>query len=79
MTEHEQLAQLCERLGATPVQAQTMAAQLLKRADQIAGERGLTREAALNGLLAVVIKGRAGEVPASFAPVQPPRDPDASH
>ncbi len=71
MTEMEQLTQLCERLGATPAQAQTMAAQLLKRAEQIASERGVTREVALKGLLDVVVKGRAGEVPASFSP--PPR------
>lgn len=68
MTEIEQLTQLCERLGATPAQAQTMAAQLLKRAEQIASERGVTREVALKGLLDVVVKGRAGEVPVSFAP-----------
>ena len=71
MTEHEQLTQLCERLGASPAQASTMAMQLLKRADQLAVERGITREAALKGLLDVVVKGRAGEVPPQFA--VPPR------
>jgi len=73
MTEQEQLAQLCARLGAPPLQAATMATQLLKRAAQIALERGIAREAALKGLLEVVVKGRAGEVPASFPP---PREPD---
>ena len=73
MTEGEQLAQLCERLGATPAQSQTMAAQLLKRAGQIAGGRGITREAALKNLVEAVVKGRAGEVPAAFAPAQPRR------
>ena len=72
MTEHEQLKQLCERLGAPPVQAATMAAQLLKRADQLAIERGVSREAALKGLLEVVVKGRAGEVPSQFGPSSPP-------
>jgi hypothetical protein len=75
--EHEQLTQLCERLGAPHAQAAIMATQLLKRAEQIAGERGLTREAALQGLLEVVIKGRAGEVPARFSPPSaspPPAD-----
>lgn len=62
MTELEQLTQLCERLGAPAAQARTMAAQLMKRADQIAAERGIAREAALKGLLDVVVKGRAGEV-----------------
>ena len=76
MTELEQLTQLCERLGATPAQARTMAAQLLKRADQIAGERGMPREVALKGLLDVVIKGRAGEVPVAFAPPPSERQAD---
>ena len=71
MTEHEQLTQLCARLGATAAQASLMAAQLLKRADQLAVERGVTRESALQGLIEVLIKGRAGEVPPRFAP--PPR------
>jgi hypothetical protein len=72
MTELQQITQLCERLGATHAQAETMAAQLLKRAEQLAAERNITREAALQSLLEVVIKGRAGDVPARFAP--PPRD-----
>lgn len=74
MTEHEQLQQLCERLGAAPAQAAIMANQLLKRADQLASERGITREVALKGLLEVVVKGRAGEVPLQFAAsVLPPQ------
>lgn len=72
MTELEQLTGLCERLGATRAQAQTMAAQLTKRADQIAAERGIPRAEAMKGLLEVVVKGRAGEVPAQFTP--PPRE-----
>jgi hypothetical protein len=77
MTEQEQLTQLCERLGAPRVQAETMAAQLLKRATQIAAGRGGTREAALARLLELVVKGRAGEVPAEFAPPPPDRPPPA--
>jgi len=72
MTELEQLAQLCERLGAPRAQAATMAAQLAKRATQLAAERGVTREAALARLLEVVVKGRAGEVPGEFTPPPPP-------
>lgn len=68
MTELEQLAQVCERLGAPPAQAQIMAAQLMKRADQLARERGIPREVAMKGLLDVVVKGRAGDVPPAFAP-----------
>jgi hypothetical protein len=74
MTEQEQLIALCERLGAPRAQAEIMAAQLLKRAEQQAAERGITREAALARLLELLVKGRAGEVPASFAP-PPPRPP----
>ena len=75
MNEHEQLTLLCERLGAPPAQAATMAAQLLKRADQLAVERGTTREAALQRLLELLVKGRSGEVPAEFAPPPPPSPP----
>lgn len=71
MTELEQLTQLCERLGAGREQAATMAAQLLKRADQLAVQRGIAREAALQGLLEVLVKGHAGEVPPQFAPPEP--------
>lgn len=77
MTELEQLTLVCERLGASRAQAQTMAAQLLKRAEQISTERGITREAALAALMEVVIKGRAGEVPPKFSPPVPPADPPA--
>lgn len=71
MNELEQLTQLCERLGASKAQAATMAAQLLKRAEQIATERGISRVEALKSLVEVVMKGRAGEVPDRFAS---PRD-----
>jgi hypothetical protein len=71
MTELEQLTQLCETLGAPRQQAAVMAAQLLKRAGQLAEERGIPKETALKGLLEVMIKGRAGEVPAAFQPPSP--------
>jgi hypothetical protein len=72
MSETEQLAQLCARLGATPAQAAVMAAQLLKRADQLAVERGRPREEMLEHLLRLVVKGSAGEVPPDFPATQPP-------
>lgn len=72
MTELEQLAALCTRLGAAPGQASAMASQLLKRADQLAQERGVQRTAALAYLIDVVIKGRNGEVPPSFPDNTPP-------
>ena len=62
MNELEQLTQLCARLGASPAQAAVMAAQLSRRADQLAAERSIPRVAALASLLEVVVQGRAGEV-----------------
>lgn len=76
MTEQEQLTQLCQRLGASPAQASTMAAQLLKRAEQLAAERHSSRETELNRLLELLTKGRAGEVPKDFVP-PPPKPPSA--
>jgi hypothetical protein len=75
MNEQEQLAQLCTRLGAPPGQASVMAAQLLKRADQLATERGRPREEMLEHLLRLLVKGSAGEVPADFPATQPPENP----
>ena len=75
MTEEQQLTQVFEKLGASPVQAQSMAAQLLKRAAQHALERGVSREDALTRLIELVIKGRSGEVPAEFAPPPVPPGP----
>ena len=68
MNELEQLTQLCARLGASPAQAVVMAAQLSRRADQLATERAISRAAALASLLEVVVQGRAGEVPTRFRP-----------
>jgi hypothetical protein len=60
MNEQEQLTALCQRLGAPPEAAATMAAQLLKRADQLAATRGVSREAALAGLVKLMIEARTG-------------------
>ena len=71
MSDLEKVTQLCLRLGAGPDQAATMAAQLLKRADQIAVERGIPREAAMAQLLEILVQGRQGVVPPSFKPPAP--------
>ncbi|HVU17011.1 MAG TPA: hypothetical protein VHD32_08795 [Candidatus Didemnitutus sp.] len=63
MTELEQVTELCRRLGANDTQAATMAAQLIKRADQLVVERGITRVQAMQHLLQVLVEGRAGRVP----------------
>lgn len=67
-TELEKIAAICERLGAPREQAVTMAGQLLKRAEQIAVERGITRETALAQLLRILVEGRQGNVPPGFGP-----------
>jgi hypothetical protein len=69
MDELAPLTALCRRLGAAnDAQAETLARQLLKRADQLAAERGLAREVALKHLLDVLVSGRRGEVPSGFGP-----------
>ena len=66
MNELEQMTLLCERLGAEDGQARTMAAQLLKRADQLVVERGIERTAAVQYLVQLVISGRNGQPPPEF-------------
>ena len=72
MSEHEQLVQLCRRLGAGSEQAETMARQLARRADQLVAERGVARVEAMKYLLEVVVKGRAGEALPQFPRSSPP-------
>ena len=66
MSELDELTALCTRLGANQGQAATMAAQLLKRAEQLAAERKIPRTEALAYLLNLVVQGRRGEVPPEF-------------
>ena len=79
MSELEKITALCVRLGAGPAQADTMARQLLKRADQIAAERGMAREVAMAQLLQILVQGRQGAVPPEFqtgqVPPPAPRQP----
>lgn len=58
--EVEMLTKVCVKLGAPEEQARTMAGQLLKRADQLAEERGTGRDEELRRLLELVIAGREG-------------------
>ncbi len=71
MDERTQLTQFCRGLGATTEQADAMAGQLIKRADQLVAERGQTREVAMAYLLRLVVQGRSGEVPPEFQPPAP--------
>jgi len=66
MNEHEQLTQLCLKLGAERVQAEAMAVQLMKRADQLVAGRGWSRVEAMTHLLDLVVKGHGGETPPGF-------------
>ena len=70
--EMEMLVRLCSGLGANADQARAMAAQLMKRADQLAAERSTPREEAMRYLLEVVTKGRAGGIAAVYDAVRPP-------
>lgn len=67
--EVEMLTEVCVKLGAPEEQARTMAAQLLKRADQLAEERGTGREDELRRLLQLVIAGREGRAEVPNLPV----------
>lgn len=66
MDELAQLTKLCRGLGAAPEQADAMARQLIKRADQLVVERGQSRESAMEYLLRLVVQGRSGAVPPEF-------------
>ena len=58
--EIEKVAELFIGMGASREQANVMAAQLLKRAEQIAEERGISKVAALESLLKQVLEARRG-------------------
>jgi len=59
--ELDGITQLFVNLGAQPDQAKVMAAQLLKRAVQIAEERQISKVEATETLLKQVIQARNGE------------------
>jgi hypothetical protein len=71
--ERVQLTQLCRKLGApTAEAAAVMAGQLIKRADQLMVERGLTRVASMQHLLQLVTQGSQGVTPPGFEGGRPP-------
>ncbi|MEZ5277760.1 MAG: hypothetical protein R3F07_15370 [Opitutaceae bacterium] len=59
-SEVAMLARLCSQWGAGETQSVVMARQLLKRAGQLAAERGTAREEELRYLLELVVAGRTG-------------------
>ena len=58
--EVAQIARIFINLGATEKQAPILAAQLLKRADQIAEERNISKIDATQTLLKQVVEARQG-------------------
>ncbi len=72
MSDEDQVMRLCQRWGASEAQARVMAKQLLKRADQLAAERGWTRVEAMAHLLTLVAKGSQGETTPEFPGGRPP-------
>jgi hypothetical protein len=66
MSELADLTELCRRWGATSNQAEIMARQLTKRADQLAAERGQSRVEVMAYLLRLVGQAREGKVPVEF-------------
>jgi hypothetical protein len=60
VSERDRVAALFRRLGAPEDRAGVMAAQLLKRSEQIARQRGIPRAEAARGLLSKVIGARGG-------------------
>ncbi len=63
--ELEAVTQLFINMGADPGQAQVMAGQLLKRADRLAKERGISKVEAADSLLRQVVQARQGIAPSS--------------
>ncbi len=57
MTEEDQLAILCRRMGAPPGQDRLMARKLRQRAEQMAAERSMEKVEALRYLLELISKG----------------------
>jgi len=72
--ENEQVAAVLQRCGAEPATARTMAAQLLKRAEQLAVERGIGRLDALQYLLQLAIQGAHGDAPPGFEGGKPSQE-----
>ena len=68
MDELTKLTAYCQSLGASRQQAGTMAQQLLKRADQLAVQRGQSREESMAYLLRLVAQGSSGQVPPDLNP-----------
>jgi hypothetical protein len=72
-----QVAATLARLGCPTDRAHVMAAQLLKRAHQLAAERGWTPPDALAHLLGLMAGGWAAQAQ-GFAPMEAPASPKSA-
>lgn len=60
MHDTKKVAELFIRMGASRERSNIMAAQLLKRAEQLAEERNISKVAALENLLKLVFEAQQG-------------------
>ena len=67
VNEQEQLAKVFEGLGAESKQALIMARQLLRRADQLAVEKNISRVESLKRLMRLCLEGFHGKIDPDFA------------
>lgn len=72
MDDFEHVKRLCRSFGADETQAEVMARQLMKRAEQIAQERNCDQVEAMRYLLEIALKGASGEAPPGFEGGEPP-------
>jgi 5,10-methenyltetrahydromethanopterin hydrogenase len=66
MTEEQKVARIFVGMGAGSDQAVRMAQQILKRAEQLMVERGLSKLEALDHLLRIATSGAQGTPPIGF-------------
>lgn len=70
--DFEHVKRLCRSFGADEGQAEIMARQLLKRAEQIAEQRNCDQVEAMRYLLDLTWRGARGEAPPGFEGGTPP-------
>lgn len=68
MNEVQKLSKVFENLGAQSTQALTMARQVMRRADQLAEEKNISRIDSLERLMRLCVRGFQGEISPDFTP-----------
>lgn len=64
-----QVSQVFERLGASPEQALRMSRQLVKRAEQLAGQEKIPFLESLERLMNLSVRGAQGDFDPNFEPI----------